>query len=360
MDHQRVASEISKDSDDYFDLLPDPIVLLIFNKLADIKALGRCSAVSKRFNELAPQVENVSVKVDRVISADGKARRLFSNLKRLLLRSLAKPFQALHLFFSKKAAAAEVSDHSPGEILKNFKEIQRLRIELPVGELVFGHNVLLKWKAEFGSTLESCVILGASSLVKEKRLKKVSTLKSKLRMTKHTPQAVGSDEAEHLSVQDENSSSIPDLYTDGGFKLRVMWTISSLIAASARHYLLQQIISDHPTLESLVLTDAAGQGTLSMSKEQLQNFRDNPSEASASLNRTQVPALNMRLWYAPYLELSEGTALKGATLVAIEPSDQAPRRESDDFVAGAFEEPFNTATSRLAKRRTYLLEMNSF
>lgn len=55
---------------DHFDRLPDSLLLLIFNKLADIKALGRCCAVSKRFHSLTPLVDNVVVKVDCVISGE--------------------------------------------------------------------------------------------------------------------------------------------------------------------------------------------------------------------------------------------------------------------------------------------------
>jgi hypothetical protein len=109
-----------------------------------------------------------------------------------------------------------------------------------------------------------------------------------------------------------------------------VWTISSLIAASTRHYLLWSIIDDHPTLRSLVLADADGQGMLSMGMEQLKEFRENQLPASACSNRTQVPACSMKLKYAPYLELPGGLALQGTTLVVIKPSaDGAPRNKDD-------------------------------
>jgi hypothetical protein len=119
---------------------------------------------------------------------------------------------------------------------------------------------------------------------------------------------------------------LESFYTNGGLKLHVVWTISSLIAASTRHYLLRSIIDDHPTLRSLVLADADGQGIPSMGMEQLKEFRENQLPASACSNRTQVPACSMKLKYAPYLELPGGLALQGATLVVIKPSaDGAPR-----------------------------------
>ncbi|XP_058098150.1 F-box protein At5g46170 [Magnolia sinica] len=364
---------------DHFDRLPDSLLLLVFNKIGDVKALGRCCVVSRRFHCLVPQVDNVVVKVDCVISDDNsdtssspssssssptdKGKSVFSNLVRLVLM---KPLQFLGQFLCPKkpispndvlsrpeaAGGSDVSHHSPTEVLKNFNEIRRLRIELPGGELGID-DVLLKWKADFGSTLDRCVILGASSVL--------------------APSLAAASAAEKsTAVRDdascgggEDNGSIPEsFYTNGELKLRVVWTISSLIAASARHYLLQQIIAEHGTLESLVLTDSDGQGVLRMDREQLEELRVKPLSASASANRTLVPALNMRLWYAPYLELPDGTVLMGATLVAIRPSEQTGRkREPLDggcWVSSAFEEPYGTAARLLVKRRTYCLEMNSF
>lgn len=232
-----------------------------------------------------------------------------------------------------------------------------LRIELPSGELGIEDGVLLKWRADFGSTLDNCVILGASSVF-------------------HPKPSLDGDVVDGNGNNGNNGNddngSIPDsFYTNGGLKLRVVWTISSLIAASARHYLLQPIISEHKTLDNLVLTDADGQGVLYMNRDQLEELRVKPLSASSASKRTLVPALNMRLWYAPHLELPNGVVLKGATLVAIRPSEQSPastttattvKKEASDlsWVSTAFEEPYRTAATMLVKRRTYCLEMNSF
>lgn len=100
-----------------------------------------------------------------------------------------------------------------------------------------------------------------------------------------------------------------------------------------------------------------------MGEEQLREFRERPLEASASANRTQVPASLLKLRYASYLELPGGTAMQGATLVAIRPSPDggaAARREGDSFVSRAFDGPLGAAVKALSRRRIYLLEMNSF
>ncbi|KAL5577288.1 hypothetical protein UlMin_018987 [Ulmus minor] len=381
----RVYPEPESMEIDHFDRLPDSLLLLVFNKIGDVKALGRCCVVSRRFHSLVPQVENVVVRVDCVISDDDssasasssdKSRGPFSNLFRIVFGGIVKPLQALGQFLGPKRSSssssglgssslavgseedgeidqAGVTHHSPTQVLKNFNEIRFLRIELPSGELGIDDGVLLKWRADFGSTLDNCVILGASSVVYPGPNKS----------------SIAQDGAEGWfanagnGVVDDNGSIPDSFYTNGGLKLRVVWTISSLIAASARHYLLQPIISEHKTLDNLVLTDADAQGVLCMNRDQLEELRVKPLSASSASKRTLVPALNMRLWYAPQLELPDGVVLKGATLVAIRPSEQsATKKEVSDgsWVSTAFEEPYGTAAKMLVKRRTYCLEMNSF
>lgn len=362
---------------DPFERLHDSVVLHILNFVSDIKTLGRCTVVSKRFYTLVPIVENVAVKVDCVISGENSglnmsAKGVFDHLVQYVFGSLTKPLLVLqHMLGPKKAVVTAVSQCSPGEVLKNFKAVQKLRIELPGRELGVEDGVLLKWKADFGSTLESCVMLGAAACVKpeEEGGEKFDSGRSWFSQGRFSDRLAPGTADNVIFPGEDDSGSLPEsFYTNGELKLRVVWTISSLIAASARHYLLQQIISEHPTLCSLILTDTDGQGMLCMGKEQLEEFRLKPFAASASANRTQVPALNMKLWYAPYLEIPGGIRLKGATLVVVKPSDQPVRKEVDNCEScafeepfkTAFEEPFKTAVSLLTKRRTYRLEMNSF
>ncbi|XP_058107568.1 F-box protein At4g18380-like [Magnolia sinica] len=335
---------------DEFDRIPDSILLIILNKLADVRALGRCAVVSKRFNALVPLVHDVFVKIDQVVSVDGdddenldyssqRPRNLFSHLLKLMFFTLLRPFHNLHDVSNvNRPLLPQLSHHSAEQVLRKFHHIHNLRIELPAGDVGTEDGVLLKWKAEFGSTLQNCVILGGIRVDQKP--------------------ASGQEPL-------EDNGSIPEsFYTNGGLKLRVVWTISSLIAASTRHYLLRPIIKDHPTLSSLILTDADGQGTLSMTAEQLREFREKPLAASASSSRTQVPASNMKLRYVPYMELPEGKGImQGATLVSIKPSGESTssnRKETEAFVASAFDGSFKAVVKALLKRRTYLLEMNGF
>ncbi|CAA6673201.1 unnamed protein product [Spirodela intermedia] len=86
-----------------------------------------------------------------------------------------------------------------------------------------------------------------------------------------------------------------------------------------------------------------------MEKGQLEEFRCSSIEVACSSNRTQVPALNMKLWHASRLMLSSGDVMEGATLVAIRPVDRVIKAD------GGME-----AAKNLIKRKAYLLEMNPF
>ncbi|EER94941.1 hypothetical protein BDA96_01G414000 [Sorghum bicolor] len=367
---------LAAEGEDHFDRVPDSLVLLIFNKLADARSLGRCSAVSRRFNALVPLVDDACLRIDRVIPADAadggdalgglaggpRPRAVLSHLLKAMLQAVLKPFAHCD---AKSAAhkhallqQGQQQHHSPAQVLKNFSSIRNLRMELPVSDVGTDDGVVLKWKAVFGSTLQSCVILGGTKVERA-----ASGSANASAAPPPAPHADAGDAA--AAGGPDDSGSIPEsFYTNGGLKLRVVWTISSLIAAATRHYLLREIVKEHPTLEQVALTDANGQGTLSMGRDQLREFRDKPLAAAAAANRTQVPACNMKLRYAPLLELSDGTRIHGATLVVIKPVGDAAgvggRKELDEFVAGAFDGPFREAVAALSKRRTYLLEMNGF
>ncbi|KAJ4971763.1 hypothetical protein NE237_004862 [Protea cynaroides] len=250
-----------------------------------------------------------------------------------------KPFHNIcNSNHTNKTCLPQVSQHTVDQVLKNFHNIQNLWIELPAADLCTEDGVVLKWKAEFGSTLQNCIILGGNRI----DLKPVT----------------------EQGLMLEDNRSIPEsFHTNGELKLRVVWIISSLIAASTRHYLLEPIIRVQPTLKTPVVTDVDGQGTLCTSSEQLREFKEKPLAASAPLQRTQVPASNMNLRYAPYLELPEGIELQGATLVAIKPSgdgSSTSKEEVEAFVCEAFDGPFEAAVKTLVKRRTHVLELNGF
>ncbi|KAA8544551.1 hypothetical protein F0562_022590 [Nyssa sinensis] len=331
---------------DQFDRLPDALVRLIFNRIHDAKSICRCKSVSKRFASIIPEIDTVFLTIPRRYpipikddhakeSDDRNSKSSSHSLSRNLLKSLinkviTKPLQFILQIVTRKSSSSrlfddenELSYHSPNEVLKNFNEIQSLQIELPArgGEIGSnGDDSLLKWKAEFGSALKSCLILGATSFPRGAQ--------------------ICNDNGKQRRVQEQQQPESSS-FTDDELKLRVVWTISCLIAASARHYLLQQVVSDHAMLQNVVVTDATKQGKLCMTEEQIEELRSyaKSSVKLDSLERSQVPALKMKLWYVPVLELPEsGCVMKGATLVVIRPVDAPTGVESDgDLLTGAFD-----------------------
>ena len=106
---------------DHFDRLHDAVLLDVLNRIYDVKALGRCALVSRRFHALVPLVDSVFVRVDCVIpddpppsaSADpgspqqhhhhqapepapaGRGRGALAHFARVLLGGIARPIHAL-------------------------------------------------------------------------------------------------------------------------------------------------------------------------------------------------------------------------------------------------------------------------
>ncbi|KAF9610351.1 hypothetical protein IFM89_022021 [Coptis chinensis] len=322
---------------DGFDQIPDDIILLIFNKLSDIKSLTRCRSVTKRFNLLVLQAENILVKVDCVVSSETGDSILLHVLKSLLqsLHDLISPKQRYNSSFPPR------NQSSPSEILRDFEKIKRLEIELPSGDLRLEKGIVLRWKAEFGKSLETCVILAIRSI-------------------------------DEVKGEDCVQSNGDDMEGNSGLKLRVVWTISALIAASTRHYLLREVIREHKQIEDLVLRDREGEGTVVMNKQGLGEFRESEGEGNVRTvgwrNRTTVPAMRMRMRHAARIDLPCGVRVTGATLVVIKPTngnevmknDNEEQVEDNGMALGVFEGVFGEVVGALLKKPSYLLEMNSF
>lgn len=346
--------EQDHNEDDYFDGISDELIALIFSKVLDAKSLCRCYAVSKRFASLIPLVDAVVLTVPLLKSKPNPG--IFLNfVNSLVTNFIAKPLQFLH---QKVLPQSSVSFHSnegliyhySREALKNFNHITALRIQLPghggdQGAKGTGAD-LLKWEAEFGRDLESCVVLGATSFHKS---------------NKKIPR---------IPKRRDNQLHESGLATDE-LKLRVAWMISCLFAASSRHCLLKRIVADNPLmLQNLVMEDGSRQGRLHVGEEQLKELRECMNMQLLPLERTKLPAICIKLWHLPLLELpASGSVMKGATLILIRPAAQTMKKtKSDgDVLAGAFggEEElagvFCEAVKELVKeKKPYLMEMNPF
>ncbi|XP_061973436.1 F-box protein AUF2-like isoform X2 [Populus nigra] len=282
---------------DGFDRLPDSLILLIFNSISDIKALIRCRSVSKRFNSLVPQTESLSLKVDCVISPESESDSLFTLFKSLLksIHDLFKP--------DPKPTARNQTQNSPARILSQFDRIRDLQIELPAGDLKLEKGAVIKWRAEFGKSLRSCVILGFRRV-----------------------------------ANPEGNSADEEIDFTGGLKTRVVWAISALIAASARHYLLNDVVKEHREMERLVLVDREGEGTVAMEKEGLRECREEArgGEWEEDGGRTVVPCVRMRMRHEQRVQLKDGVWMEGVTLVVVRPCSGGGDVEDAELALGAF------------------------
>ncbi|KAI3746464.1 hypothetical protein L6452_08898 [Arctium lappa] len=239
----------------------------------------------------------------------------------------------------------------PNQLLNNFKEIRSLAVKLPGlhGDISSqnGSGALLKWKAEFGKELESCVILGATGF-------RESEQKQKNQLGKE-------------SSGKDGEISPPANLTNKQLKKRVVWTISCLIASSARHHMLKQIIALNRMIRDVKISDGSKQGTIQMTERQVVELRKEMMNSTTVVEpeRTKVPAVTIKMWYLPVLELPEsGCVMRGATLAVIRPAVTTAVEKDDDvsLAMGAFEEKcMGEAVRKLIDRKkSYTLEMNSF
>lgn len=347
---------------DGFDQLHDSLILLIFNSVSDIKTLLRCRAVCQRFNSLVPQTESLLLKVDCVVSPDSADRDGDDSFLFTFLKSILK---SLHDLVSpnplSNPSSLKPPQNSPSQILRGFDRVRDLEIELPSGDMRLEKGAFVKWTAEFGTSLRSCVILGFRAIRDSETA------------------AIGGDSA---GAGEEDFAR--------GLKTRVVWTISALIAASARHYFLREVVREQRELRRLVLTDREGEGTVVMDEAGLAELRSGGGAAEvahvrreevvvegngeeeeegdvAERNRTRVPSVRMRMRHAPRLELKGGFWAEGATLVVVRPTKEGsgPQVGDDveevDLATMAFGEGlYGEAVGSLLKCRSYILEMNSF
>ncbi|CAN1181622.1 F-box protein AUF1 [Linum perenne] len=315
--------------DDCFDLLPDPIVLIIFNRISDVKTLILCRSVSKRFNSLVPQAEWLCLRVDRVISStssdddDNADDAPFFNF----FNSIVDSIQNLFNLGGQDDGDGFQSFCSPAMILSGFDRIRRLEIELPGGDLELEKGVVVNWRAEFGKTMRNCVIMGFRS---------------------------GGSPATILASGADMTQ---------GLKTAVVWTVTALMAATARHELAGDVVrGEENQMERLVLKDAEGEGTLVMEKEGLAEF----GRGGGRRRRTvEVPAVKMRMRYEGEMEMKSGVWVKSAMLVVVRPwsteVDDDVEEEDAELAMAAFGcGAYKDVVGALLKRRSFSLEMNSF
>ncbi|VVA92161.1 unnamed protein product [Arabis nemorensis] len=322
---------------DVFNGLPDPIVIEILNKVGDVKTLLRCISLSKRFKLLVPQSESLILRLNHVVTTNESDSPVGNNI----FRSLFKSFHGLLSLFSKPTKAiptTTLSPNIPSTILSRFNRVRNLDVELPGGDVKVEKDAVVKWKAEFGKTLKSCVVVA------------------------FRPAATVSSSSPAEALDGESDAEFVN-----GLKTRVVWTISALMAASSRHYLMNQVVKEHERMESLVMRDKEGEGTVVMESEGLREYRNTVAreedvERVERNRRSVVPSVKMSMRHAPSLKLKNGICLESAMLVIVSPSEEYSDVGDEEMATEAFARDcmYGEAVVALLKRKKNNLEMNSF
>ncbi|KAJ4916390.1 F-box protein [Raphanus sativus] len=318
---------------DVFDGVPDAIIVDILNKVGDVRTLLRCSSLSKRFNSLVPQTESLILRPDQVGTTESQPDSPLSNI--------LKSVHGLCSLFTKPAKpipTTSLSPNIPSKILSPFDRIKNLGVELPGGDASLENGAAVKWKAEYGETLQTCVVFAFRS-------------------------------ASTVSPSPGSSDGESDAEFVAGLKTRVVWTISALIAASTRHFLMSEVVKEHEEMESLVIRDMGGEGTLVMNSEGLREFRKIEAARDGEVedervekNRSVVPSVRMSMRHAPSLKLESSICLESATLVIVRPSERYSDVGDDELATEAFAGNcmYGEAVVALLKCRKNAIEMNSF
>ncbi|CAN7130593.1 F-box protein At1g78100 [Brassica rapa] len=320
---------------DAFDAIPNHVVIDILNKVADVKTLIRCRSVSKRFNSLAAQSDSLLLQLDQILGAAEPEPEVNSPVASFF-RSI---FKSILPIFSRSAKPAE-TPKSPAQILAGFNRIRNLDVELYGGDANLEKGAAVKWKAEFGETLKSSVIVAFRS----------ATVNASA--TESPVNAVETD-SEFVC----------------GLKTRVVWTINALMAASTRHHLMGDLVKEHKEMERLTVRDRDEEGTVVMSAAGMKEYREAEARVDEKglgvervRDRTEVPNVRMSMRHAPMLKLKSGICLEAATLVVVRPSGVSSDDNDAELATEAFAADcmYGEAVTALLKRRRNVLEMNSF
>ncbi|XP_023735617.2 F-box protein AUF2 [Lactuca sativa] len=257
--------------------LPDEIILLILNRLIDLKTLCFCYLVSKRFSSIVLQVDAISF-------ASLVLNPKISDKNTIPSRSFLRMISSLY----------GESFLSAYRFLIKFKGVKSLCIEL----LAPGHRAvdsrLFKWKVNFTKKIESFIFLWPNSIWDKDGLCVNGN----------------GDEEESLEL-------IGDL-----FKKKRVISFQCLQDIMALHVMLLYLVNDLPMLEEVSISDLERRGRLSLSGKKLSEVKEWVHSASETvLNRINVPTI-LRNCYIPFLKLPvSGYVMKGIYFCVMEMKD---------------------------------------
>ncbi|CAI9277523.1 unnamed protein product [Lactuca saligna] len=258
--------------------LPDEIILLILNKLIDLKTLCFCYLVSKRFSSIVLQVDAISF-ASPVLNPHISDNNTISDC-RSFLRMISSLYGESFL--------------SAYRFLIKFKGVKSLCIEL----LAPGHSGvdsrLFKWKLQFTKKIESFIFVW--------------------------PNSVCDKDGFCLNGNGDEEESLELI--SGLCKTKHIISFQCLQDIMAWHVMLLYLVNDLPMLEEVSISDSGRRGRLSLSGKKLSEVKDWVHSASETvLNGVNVPTI-MQNCYIHVLKLPvSGYVMKGIYFCVIEMKD---------------------------------------
>ncbi|OWM69153.1 hypothetical protein CDL15_Pgr025340 [Punica granatum] len=353
-DHRRSTFHgWSRTEENCFDALPDSVLFLIFGKVRDLRSLILCSLVSKRFGLLIPQTDSIRIHLDYFEKLGRHTKRGYGNLLRNLFRG-----HCIKLIGTRPQTSIPGGDRpSPYSALhllqSRFQKVRYLHIELKnSGNKLDGEESssrLMKWRAVFGSHLETCVILLASSLYR-------------------------TDEGDRARAK---FSAKPELsHSD----LRWIVELAKCCVVNASFRLVYYAPGDkHGTLQRVVVSDDSRRGRLCMGRDEMSSFRtscsgaDGDSTEKMRLRRLESVAgpLLLSVWYMPVLDLPQsGYEMSRAIVVVVRRGGNGPiamEREVrsllgafDDEEKGKIYDEAVMAIGKCKRKKIYTSRVRSF
>ncbi|XP_058199182.1 F-box protein At4g18380-like [Rhododendron vialii] len=237
-----------------FQRLPNDVVVIIFDKVSDIKWLCRCFVVSKRFSSLVPRVRTLSIQTN------------------------AWDYLSIPRSDFEKLAVLPSLNDSGFEFLAKLTQVRSLNLDL-VSDFIANNDSVFKWGAKLTSNLDSITFLYAASLTK----------------------MMDSEEEETEITQEE---LVPPLSL----------AIECLGEAILWLGILSLDIPKHPMLQSITITDSMNKGVrLCLGGEKLVECKN---AFRIAVERLKEAASRTRTGYAPVLRLPmSGYVMKRVTIV---------------------------------------------
>ncbi|MED6114886.1 hypothetical protein PIB30_084903 [Stylosanthes scabra] len=307
-----------------FELLPDDVILIIFNKIQDVKTLITCFSFNKHLASLIPQTDVVSLPLILPPSSNDTkgnfVKAVKSGVNYLATKLLHNCYVPATAAAVKNKKEGHFSDDTPCQRLRLFSQISQLRVEIhfevtDTGIITRSNDEVFKWKARFSGRLKSWRLLCCSK---------------KLR------QYVG------------GGDWWPKLGAITQFKEREQRMSLSFKAAYARYRLAREMATQFATLKKVKVTDAKREGILTMTEDEIRDMRDSWKEENGKEEKEEeTTTYLLQMWYVPLLELPVAKCMwKDAMFIVIRPMDIHSRMVDYGFDCDAKEQRMLTEVIR--------------